>query len=412
MLKIKLKEIPKYYNSFALILLNTLIFLILLNILIFIIFNIMKRFDDGKNGNQPIPAAFETVYPQLKNIQIKELLDETWNRPFVYEAYTQFKDPPFNGKYVNINPAGFRNSKNQGVWPPNPDCFNIFIFGSSQVFGYGISDDQTISSFLQDILSDQMNRCVKTYNFGRGFYYSSQETILFIRLLIKGYTPDLAIFIDGTGDFLFYDDEPMYTKNLEGFMKGINENQESASCNIFKKMPVYQLINNLRLKYNKKERDNTGFIEEDVVKTQFRKIHSEAIQSLAEKNLINNSDKANEIVKSALTLYIRNIKMIKTICDYNKIKVVFVWQPIPTYNYDLNFHLFKDFVGCYQIMKPGYDVMKNYLSKNPIRELLWLADIQKDIKAPLYVDHVHYSGEMCNLIASKISDYLIQNNSK
>ena len=39
---------------------------------------------------------------------------------------------------------------------------------------------------------------------------------------------------------------------------------------------------------------------------------------------------------------------------------------------------------------------------------IWLGDIQKDIKQPLYVDAVHYSGAMSKMIATNIGHALVE----
>ena len=130
------------------------------------------------------------------------LLKETWSRPFMYEPFTQFKERPYRGNYVNIDNNGFRYTKNQGPWPPQSQNINIFLFGGSTTFGYGVSDNQTIASYLQQYLNEKLGRNVRVYNFGRGFYYLSQERVLYEQLLTSGFVPDIAIFIDGLNDFV------------------------------------------------------------------------------------------------------------------------------------------------------------------------------------------------------------------
>jgi len=43
------------------------------------------------------------------------------------------------------------------------------------------------------------------------------------------------------------------------------------------------------------------------------------------------------------------------------------------------------------------------------RNFLWLADIQKDIRKPLYVDYVHYGASLSKMIAERILQHLKQN---
>jgi len=63
------------------------------------------------------------------------------------------------------------------------------------MFGYGVSDAQTIAAHLQ--------RGVQRFNFmnlGRGAYYSGQESLFLLRLLQSGYRIRYAAFLDGINE--------------------------------------------------------------------------------------------------------------------------------------------------------------------------------------------------------------------
>src|SRR6516165_10527591 len=115
------------------------------------------------------------VYPGKTPQEINDLLSETWSRPFIYETFTQFAERPFRGRYVNVDAAGFRFSAGQGPWPPDPRALNVFVFGGSGTFGYGVADSETIPSRLQEELRRRNGQPITIYNFGRGSYYSTQE---------------------------------------------------------------------------------------------------------------------------------------------------------------------------------------------------------------------------------------------
>src|SRR5262245_56086849 len=210
------------YKVLALHLLNTLLFLTVVNVGLWGVFKIRDGFSPSNpifNINRDYSnlslSDLKKVYPDLSKEAIDKLLKETWSRPFVYETFTQFKESPYRGDYVNVDENGFRIGKNQGPWPPSPGNLNIFLFGGSTTFGYGVPDHQTIASYLQQFLSDKLGREVRVYNFGRGFYYSTQERILLEKLLSSGFHPDLAVFIDGYNDFMYrFGDEPLFTTEL------------------------------------------------------------------------------------------------------------------------------------------------------------------------------------------------------
>jgi hypothetical protein len=166
---------------------------------------------------------FDYLYPHMKGEDIALLLFETWSRRYVFEDFTHVKEGPYAGRYVNVDPSGFRKSKDQGPWPPQKDKhFSIFFFGSSTSFGYGVQDSETVSSYLQELFPRTgLKRVPFVYNFGRGHYYSTPERILFEQLVAKGHVPDMAIFLDGLNEFFFYaDDGTAVSARFERLLRG------------------------------------------------------------------------------------------------------------------------------------------------------------------------------------------------
>jgi hypothetical protein len=96
----------------------------------------------NRYGNDPVSAKYgslvEQAYPGVRREVIRELLRETWNRGYAYEPFTYFKERPFTGKYVSVDPHGFRVTKEQGPWPLDRSRdFVIFLFGDLQVSPMG-----------------------------------------------------------------------------------------------------------------------------------------------------------------------------------------------------------------------------------------------------------------------------------
>src|SRR5918911_2555611 len=210
------RRVRRFYRDAALILLNTVILLLAVNVLLLIPFALKDSVGGGDSAqwHKPIAAdrwaALEKVYPGFSRDEIQVLLDETYSpaRSFVYEPFTEFKERPYAGKFVNVDVNGFRLTKGQGPWPPDREkYFNIFLFGGSTTFGFGVPDDQTVASYLQTFLSNlSLTKEARVYNFGRGSYYSTQERILFEKMVAAGFRPDVAIFIDGLNDSPHYED--------------------------------------------------------------------------------------------------------------------------------------------------------------------------------------------------------------
>ena len=360
----------------ALLTFNTAVLFLIINFGYYAVKSIkhMKPGPVKKYGIKKLTA----IYPHLNEQEVKALLKETWSRPYVFEPFTQFKERAFHGDYVNVDAHGFRFSKNQGPWPPAPGTFNIFLFGGSTTFGYGVEDNQTIASHLKEYLDSRLNLKINIYNFGRGFYYSTQERILFEQLIVAGYVPDMAIFIDGLNDFYFYDDRPKNTDDLQHFVDAENISK------ILSSFPVTQAIGERKqLSY-----DRTVNINPKTGKPLY-------------------DDPT--LIQTVIKRYLTNKKMIEAVSSSYGVKSVFVWQPIPTFKYDLSKSPFAGSFDKNGYSKYGYRTFEEMKEKTPLgKNFLWCADIQQNMKQPLYVDGVHYTALFSRQFAVSIADLLIE----
>ena len=205
------------YRSTVVIVANTLVLLVLLNAILFVVFLTKDRFN-RRAVEQRNESALATVYPDLSRQDRDDLLTESHRVTLVYDPFTQYRERPSQGRFVNVDAQGFRTSKNQGPWPPRSIDLNVFMFGGSTTFGYLVPDHQTIASYLQEYLAEKSERTIRVYNFGHGYYYSVQERALYEQLLASGVIPDLAIFVDGLNDFYFHDNEPTLTDQFRQFV--------------------------------------------------------------------------------------------------------------------------------------------------------------------------------------------------
>ncbi len=195
------------YRSVALLFFNTCIFLLAFNLVLLLAF---AAHDARKQREwrwvNPVVAKYgvplEPVYPGYRHADLDKLLQETWQlRRMAYTPFLGYKEGRFSGQFVNVDENGMRRTRKQGPWPPDPGNFNIFLFGGSTTFGYGVADDQTLASYLQESLAQASAKPVKVYNLGCGNYYSTPERIQFEQLLSGGQVPDIAVFFDGLNEF-------------------------------------------------------------------------------------------------------------------------------------------------------------------------------------------------------------------
>lgn len=332
-------------------------------------------------------SIIRQVYPGWNKDELADLLVESWSRPYIFQKYVHFRERPFHGKYINVHEAGFRSSINQGPWPPDRDkYFTIFLFGGSTTFGYGVPDNQTIASHLQTFFTNiHSEKEIRIYNFGQGHYYSTQERILFQELIAAGYKPDLALFIDGLNEFFYYDeDHAPYASDFAKLVRG----------------ELWSL-------WLKSMRQKSFFMTITQWKKSFRALFFNRQRRL-QKNRYNHHDPSR--IQCVINRFMMNKRMIEAVAASYSISTQFIWEPVPTYNYDLSLHPYAAVgFGRHTYSQTGYPAMKAYLEQHPeVKDLLWCADIHEGTTEPLYVDIVHYSPLMSQMIAEQIFQYLIK----
>lgn len=370
-------KVLNLYKFIGITFFSAVILFIFINIAFYVIFIVKDTAYYRDQIFLGYKERLEPLYSTMSKHQISKLLYETWARPYSYEPFVQFKESPYTGKYVNVHKAGFRLSKDQGPWPPDQKNINVFLFGGSTTFNYGVKDDQTIASHLQDFLSGskKTKKKVFVYNFGRGHYFSTQERLLFENLLMQGFIPTIAVFIDGLNDFYYPDNEPLFSDELRKFIEGKGTNLLS--------LPLVSVIKNVKRFSESDTKKNSDF---------------------------NSSDNNFNLIKKVIKRYEENKKVIELIGNIHGVKTVFVWQPVPTYKYDLKHHIFsgKGF-GRFILSRYGYEYMEKYKKNNILSSnFLWLANMQEGVKKSLYVDIDHYSEEMSREIAKEISKFLLK----
>ena len=378
-------KLRRWYRVTALVTFNSIMLFVFVNLVLFAILSARTKPDS------PLVRYGEdnllTAYPGWNAQDVQTLLTETYaDLKFEYEPFTEFRSKPLREKFINIDLAGFRFSKTQAPWPPRSDAFNVFVFGGSTTFGMGLPDDETIASYLQ---ADSVHP-IAVYNFGRIFYLSRQEEILFQQLLQSGFVPQVAIFIDGLNDFFYPSGEPGFSPRFRRFMAGESES------NPLDRVPMVRAAHGLK--------------------------KSEPVQDATEATL-----------ETVATRWRANKRMIELMAAGFGVRPLFVWQPVPVYHYDLRYHFLSHstFVRKHgpdtqrqallenlwvhgklgpvrmKNLADGYALMENLRAQGKLgSNLLWLADSQQDKQENLYVDAVHYSAAFSKEIADTINAYL------
>jgi hypothetical protein len=389
------KKSAEYYKTCAIMLCNTFVLFVLLNLVLLLIFKVRDSYREPPAEKSPGTrekygmALLEKAYQDYDRNDLNALLDEHDQTRMEFESFTQFKERPCSGKWINVDRNGFRHVKNQGPWPPQAGHVNIFLFGGSTGFGYRVGDEETIASYLQEFLQNHHGKAVKVYNFGRGAYYSSQERVLLEKLLLAGSVPNVALFIDGYNDFGYAADKPEWTDELEEYMDGGRwPPPESCLSSCLSKLPIMRAARHAR----------------------FRLGFSSADQPVKVPRIFIRYPEDVEGDAKIIERYSRNKRMIEVLAEAYGVVPVFVWQPIPWYKYDLKYHLFahEGDAESHPLARE-YPLMAKWVKERPITfsdNFLWLADIQEKSRECNYNDALHYNKKFSKEIATHIGRFL------
>lgn len=381
------ESVVSAFNSVGAKLFGVLVVIVFANILAWLALEVRDFAKAHGGGGLPDNpwALRQKVYPDLAPEEIYELFMETWEwRGYEYNEMSQFREAPFSGRFVNVSEQGYRRGLRAHPWPPSSDAFNIFVFGGSTTFGYGMPDWQTVTAFMEEILEKQAEIPVRIYNFGRAYFFSTHELLDYQRLLMAGAVPDAVIFIDGINEFSHPDDKLLWSDRVRTWKDKNELTLGNALRHLLAEMPAYKL---------------TDFV------IRYFGDSVEHRQERARRNIVRIIEGGNEdVAERVIDRYLKNKALITTLAAFYGSSPYFVWHPVPTYKYDLEHHLF-----AYREMRQhvasgtGYSyAFDRYTAGDFGLDFIWCADIQEGIERPLYVDAVHFNAELTRMLAECI----------
>jgi hypothetical protein len=377
----RVDALRRWYAALAALWLNFCVLLVVGNLIAWAVLA-LESSSPAPLATTTVHKAFERIYAGMSPDDRATLIRESAIE-YAYEPFTEYRERPLSGRFVNIDPDGFRRTKNQGPWPPDPRHCNIFVFGSSTAFGYGVADDHTIASYLQELLAtDGLAKAPRVYNFGRGGYYSTQERILFEQLAVAGNVPDVAIFVDGPADMIFgYLDQPITAPGLRQCFSEAKVGRAPSYRSCLATLPVARLA---------RVRDGDGPVAQP-----------NAPPTDSPMRQLAHDDPA--VAARVVERYVRNKRLIEGAARAMGVTPVFVWQPSPTYKYDLRYHVHSGSFGVHEYSRFGYPRVAEYVRTHEMGpDFVWCADIQEHLTELLYVDETHYSPAMSERVASCI----------
>jgi lysophospholipase L1-like esterase len=124
-----------------------------------------------------------------------------------YSSLTTYANREFSSETINQNEYGIRETVGT-----DPKCTGeIWMFGSSAVWGNANTDSTTVSSMLQkEVNSPESHKCYNVINYGVVGYMSRLDVQSLRRELLLNNPPDFVVFLNGANDFL----KPMHNQTL------------------------------------------------------------------------------------------------------------------------------------------------------------------------------------------------------
>ena len=388
----RFQRLARAYRITALIGFNTLLLFLLLNVPFYLADFLYPDEDEPAKLGRRVLGTYGLEhltkgYPGMTAEEAVQLQYETWSRLVVYEPFTEFKEPAFQGRYIKVSAHGFREVDNQGPWPPEPRNFNVFVFGGSTTFGYGVADGQTFPSYLQRHLRALLTgRQVCVYNFGRCAYYSTQERILFQQQIEAGFRPDLAVFVDGMNDSGYTKDGSVFSNTLGDAVVQFEPRRARRNL-VAQAFPAVRHARQLLLR--------RGWLRE----RGGAPAESETTPAW--------NGEADQIARRVVDRYLANVEMSAAIADRFKVKTLFVWQPVPNFRTAPDNSRFPKDKAAIRRSPAVYEALDQLRTAGRApRNFFWLADKQLGQSGNLYIDTFHYSPEFSEVLAAETARHL------
>ena len=331
------------------------------------------KYGGGKFALQQTAERFVTDKPQLSHYHkiqnevrpdssaetSRRIADEIWDaNKYSYEPWLQFKVTDLESKYVNIKGFDRKSIPSEFINPKSKDTFDIYFFGGSTMYGYNVSDAETIPSQFLKLYKEKYpnGKSVRIRNLGIPYYFSKQELLLYSKLLFEGERPDIVVFMDGLNDFypsrMLYYDKPHFSYAMQQV-----------------------------------------FDEQIFLKKKRTIVDSSENFYLDVPNL-----PANEYYETLMQKYLNHVKQGTKLSDAVGIKSFFFCQPVPFYNYP---NRDKDPIS-YKVSYPRFDYIYPKLAQQSIPNFRFLGNMLENEKGLPFVDQVHYSPAFCTKIAQEM----------
>src|SRR5437763_3158717 len=224
------------------------------------------------------------IRPQLSHAENDIIAAETRTANYyIYHPWVEYSYGELVGKYVNVHDGIRKNVPH--ISAPSHNPIRVWFLGGSTMFGFNLSDEETIPSAFVRAYQRRGGLPISVLNYGTPTYFSYQELIQLSNNLFRGEKPDIVVMLDGLNDGI----APLASY----YRNPVN-------------MPKLQQMLDPGMYHYPKNYDYYHFPD---------------------------SSKMEEVCNKIFDNYTENISNVKRLADIYGFKLYCFWQPVPFYEY-------------------------------------------------------------------------------
>lgn len=317
------------------------------------------------SSNSPSLAQYHKMHqltrPDSSAESWRRIADEIWEaNKYTYEPWLMFRVSDFKSTYVNVKDFQRQCIPSEFINPSSGDTVDIFFFGGSTMYGWNLSDAETIPSQLLDVYRKKYpnGKSVRIRNYGVPYYYSKQEIMLFSKLVFEREQPDIVIFMDGLNDFypsrMLYYGRPHFSYAMQQVFDGKMYEKNRRT-----------VVDTSEILYN----DVPGIASP----AYYQQLHDK---------------------------YLNHIEYARSLAEQHGTKAYFFCQPVPFFNYP---NRNADPIS-YKNDFDRYNYIYPLLRKEEpgIKNFAYLGDMLQNERNLPFIDQVHYSPSFARKIAENM----------
>jgi len=322
-------------------------------------------------------ARLEKLYG-LPIDDVRGLISECWSwNSWVYEPYLEFRERPRRGRFVNVSPQGYRLNGEGRPFALRGGPGTVYVFGGSTGFGYGVRDQDTIAAHLEALLRRKdPARPATVFNFGRCYYSSTQELLLFRSLVQRGFVPETAVFLHGVNEHLA--SCPQYSNNIAQMFEIAQHQPRARLQAVLWSLPVMRVLRPSRLSLL--DESNFSFIQSQ---------QSYAFECDAPPGMSQDAYRAS--------IYRMNADLMRGIAAQRGVRIRIFVQPVGGYQNGFT----SDPYGRPIPDRSDRIRLAESVTQGP--EEASLAGVLRDFQGEAFVDRVHYTAGANQWIAQAIA---------